>query len=72
MSPFRQTEGGKPSVSADDRLKLLAGAKHRDFAGRNFDFLTCLRIAALAGFTVNVSKGSKTHQGHFAITFLQF
>ena len=58
-------------LSLDGILQLFARFKFNYVAGLDFNRLTGLGISSFSGLTTGLLESSKTHQGYFAIFFLQ-
>jgi hypothetical protein len=48
----------------------FAGFKFHNILALDFDLFASLRIAALAGFAVNIAKSTEADQSNLAISFL--
>jgi hypothetical protein len=57
-------------VGLDFFSQRFAGFKLHNILAFDFDLLASLRIAALAGFAVNIAKSTEADQSNLAISFL--
>jgi hypothetical protein len=62
---------GQEKGASDFVSECLAGFEFHNIFALDFDLRPGLGIAACAGFSVDITKGTEADQGHPAVSFLQ-